>query len=67
VSRVSALLESVPLHTQQAANDFYCSDRGADPGLMGWIADAATKLSSGSIPIQAAATDVKRVPTVMQV
>ncbi|DBB04554.1 TPA: hypothetical protein ACH3X1_012635 [Trebouxia sp. C0004] len=66
VRRVSALLESVPLHTQQAANEFYCSDRGTDPGLMGWIADAATKLSSGSIPIQGAVKDVKRAPTVMQ-
>ncbi|DBA72717.1 TPA: hypothetical protein ACH3X2_010115 [Trebouxia sp. C0005] len=66
VRRVSALLESVPLHTQQAANEFYCSRRVTDPGLMGWIADAATKLSSGSIPIQAAVTDVKRQPTALQ-
>ena len=66
VRRVSALLESVPLDTQQAANEFYCSHRVTDPGLMGWIADAATKLSSGSIPVQAAVTDVKRQPTALQ-
>ncbi|KAL0054031.1 hypothetical protein WJX82_002656 [Trebouxia sp. C0006] len=30
--RVSALLESVPLHTQQAANEFYCSHRSLESG-----------------------------------
>ena len=54
--RVSALLESVPSQVQQDANDFRCSSMGADPGLMGWIADAATKLSSGPISVKAAST-----------
>ena len=66
MKRVSAQLESVPVEIQQAANDFPCSDKGTDPGLMGWIADAATRLSSGPISVQAASTDTKPVPPLMR-
>lgn len=53
VERVAAMLHSVPESTQHAANSFLCSDKDFDPGLMGWLADAATKLSSEPIKVQA--------------
>lgn len=50
VKRVAALLQSVPVTIQHTANSFQCSDRDADPGLMGWLSDAATK-TVGSQPV----------------
>lgn len=47
------MLESVPETTQHAANSFQCSERAKDddPGLMGWLADAATKTTGGGGPV----------------
>ena len=56
VERVAAMLRSVPESTQRTANSFLCSEKDSDPGLMGWLADAATKLSSEPIKIQAVAS-----------
>lgn len=51
VKRVAAQLQSVPVTIQQSANCFQCTDRDTDPGLMGWLSDAATK-TIGSKPVQ---------------
>ena len=66
MKRVSALLESVPVQVQQAANEIQCSDKSADAGLMGWISDAATKLSNGPITVQSASTHTMHLSNVKQ-